>query len=1019
MKKYGALLSIFIASLQFLHAQNFLSGKILDADTQEPVDYVNIGIVDQAKGTVSSDDGTFMLKLEDGDINPINTVQFSRIGYETLTFNSKELYQRLQENPYVLMKESFFELEGVTLHLKNAKKNRVGYVSNDKENFAFWNDSLALGGEHASKIRIKDGPLKLEDMSFNVIASISDSILVRVNIYEIGRGGLPGKNISNHNILHIIKRKRGRVTIDLSPYNIVVKDHFIASLELLKIYGGKVGILISSFDDGARSFSRLISQDSWKRIRKGTTIAFSLNTSLLEDGQYNDFVGSQNKSRDKPEQITLLWDTSYSMKGKNLEKELGFLDHYFEYLNYVAVELKLFGHTLSTERFTIENGNWQALKKRLLEIPYDGAGKLEVFNALQPDKYALLFTDGKGFPEAIDENWRATVFTINSKPDANHELLKSIAEGSEANYINLDKIDDQELALDYTKKHIVDNLEYTPSISNVNALREIKGTVTDFDDPLPNVTVKVKGVERTVRTNANGNFSISAKNGDILEFIYPGRESTESIVNTNTDRLSIAMPMGVKVLDEVVLEEYRKVQTIKGADSRKTDITTNFGTIDIERTGFAIKQIQNDKISSIHRDISDALKGKFPGIRVFGDGENARVALRGGEIIKSYAAWDVDGLVYPPNNPPLHINVLNVKSVTIMPGSWAAARYGRIAWGGIIIVKTINQSFEQETANGGSNWDSLRSNDIYKNDAVLLEQTQGSLPRYIQWLSGAKSLNEAYATYLEQRKLYGHLPHFYADVHAFFLQKWGSTEVAGKILSNIEEIFSEDASALRLLAFHLDEDGLFEEAHNIYAKIYGLYPSQAQSLRDLAHSHVTLGEVQEGWSLYKKYLLGLSGELEVEGIDKIIREEAIALANRYRSEIDLDLPSSSTEDEINDMDILVEWNNPNTQFELQFVGPTGHYFTWKHTKESSPSLISDEIFKGYSSNSFQINDLEQGEWLLNVKYLGNQTNIPSFIKTTLKNNLDGTETIKVLRLQQKNVNFQFLKLTSDKISNFR
>ncbi|MBO0321424.1 carboxypeptidase-like regulatory domain-containing protein [Muricauda sp. CAU 1633] len=1019
MKKYGALFIIFFVSLQFLHAQNFLSGKILDADTGAPVDYVNIGIVDQAKGTVSSDDGTFVLQLEDGDINDTNTVQFSRIGYETLQFNASELYKLLQENPQILMKEAFFELEGVTLNLKSAAKNRVGYVSNNKEKFAFWNDSLALGGEHASKIRIKNSPLKLEDMSFNVIASISDSILVRVNIYEVGKAGLPGKNISNHNILHTIKGKQGRVTIDLSPYNIVVKDHFIASLELLKIYGGKVGILISSFDDGARSFTRVISQDRWKRISKGTTIAFSLNTSQLEENQYNEVVGSQNTLREKPEKITLLWDTSYSMKGKNSAKELRFLDNYFNHLKNVDVALKTFGYDLGeVEQFAIENGNWESLKKRLLEIIYDGANRPEVLHELQPDQYTLLFTDGKGFPETLDEDWKHTVFTINSQSEANHELLKLIAEGSGANYINLDKIDDQQLALDYTKKHIIDNLEYAPVESNSNALREIKGTVTDFDDPLPNVTVKVRETSKTTKTNTDGNFSIMAHNGAIIEFTYPGRENAESVVNSNTDFLNITMPMGVKVLDEVILEEYLKAEAIKGADPQKTDITTNFGTIDVERTGFAIKQLQNDKVKNIHRYVSDVIKGKFPGVRVFGDDASARIAIRGGEIIKSYAAWDIDGLLYPPENPPLHINVLNVKSITIMPGSWAAARYGRIARGGIIIVKTINQSFEQETTNGGSHWDALRSNDIYKNDAVLFENSQGSQPKYIQWISGAKSMDEAYDVYIEQRKLYGHLPHFYIDVHSLFLQEWETEEVAGKILSNLEEVFSKDVIALRSLAYQLEEKGLFSEAHAIYTQIHTLQPAQAQSQRDLAHSYANLGEIQKAWSLYREYLMGIK-ELKQEGIDKIIKEEALTLIRKHHAELNLDVSRFSLENEPSDIELLVEWNNPNTEFELQFVGPTGHYYTWQHTKEANPSLISDEIFKGYSSTSFQIDDLAQGRWLLNVKYLGNQTNTPAFLKTTIKNNLTGTETIKVLRLQQKDVNFQFLNLSSDKISNFK
>ena len=80
---------------------------------------------------------------------------------------------------------------------------------------------------------------------------------------------------------------------------------------------------------------------------------------------------------------------------------------------------------------------------------------------------------------------------------------------------------------------------------------EIKGTVTDdSSQPLPGVSVIIKGTTTGTITDFDGNYSISANNGDTLVFSYVGFETQEVIVSGTI--LNIAMQSGVS-LDEVVL----------------------------------------------------------------------------------------------------------------------------------------------------------------------------------------------------------------------------------------------------------------------------------------------------------------------------------------------------------------------------------------------------------------------------------------------------------------------------------
>ncbi|WP_411031918.1 carboxypeptidase-like regulatory domain-containing protein [Spongiimicrobium sp. 3-5] len=1005
------LMVMLFISIQGLFAQKTLVGTILDQETGKPVDYANIGVIDQTIGTVSDNDGTFNLVLK--ELNQIDSVQISRIGYTPLRLSTSDLHKRISHNPVIFLQEEVYQLQEVVVDVGEVEKNRIGYSKTTKNLIGFWNDSLALGGEHASKILVRKGPIKLEDLSFNIIKSISDSILVRVNVYDIEKG-LPGRNISKRNILYTIKKKSGREIIDLSPYDIVVNNHFIVSLELLKIYGGKVGIAIAAFNDGARSYTRLISQDRWRRIRKGTTIAFNLNTSPLE-GDQASFMNIQKKNK-KPKSVKVLWDNSLSMENRDLKKELNYLDLFFERMGDVKVSFQSFGYKLGQEKsFEIRKGQWNALKAHIEQIENDGATNIDVLEQLNTEEFTLLFTDGARFMTDVNQKWYGKIFPINTHKKGNHELLAFIAEESDGSYINLTDLHDIRKATDYRRM----KGNYTSKNKPKDAppkLIIIRGSVSDFDDPIERVLVQVKNTNRKTRTDTKGNFTILAEAGETLMFTYPGRIKVEAAVNYGTSNLSITMPLGVKVLDEVVLEDKRKGLEKLSVDAMgKKKVSTNFGVLDPESTGFAIRQIEGDLLNTSSQTLTDALRGKFAGVRIVGN----LVGIRGNEALGIFAAWDIDGLQYPPDGVLPPIDVTNVQHITIMPGSWAAARYGRMAAGGIIIVRTKNQSFEDVKVEKKSLYDqTLFRNNGYKGEAIFPEHNAGSKPKYLQEIAKAKSLGDAYQLYLQQRSLYQNMPHFFSDVHHHLLQKWNARDMALLILSNIAEKFPEDVNAQRLLAYSYEQHGLYTKSLSIYKRILDLKPTQAQSQRDLAKAFVNNGDYKEGWKLYKKYLNMEHKDPDTDGLYKIVKREMRDLAENYYNVLGLDKDSFTFDQDQEDISIIVQWNNPNAEFELQFVGPLNRYYTWSHTKTENQQLLKEERKKGCFSKSFGIQDIGAGPWILNTKYIGNLENTPTHLKFTIRENNKSKETVKVLKLQQKNVNYRFLDISATNIAVF-
>lgn len=87
--------------------------------------------------------------------------------------------------------------------------------------------------------------------------------------------------------------------------------------------------------------------------------------------------------------------------------------------------------------------------------------------------------------------------------------------------------------------------------SNFIEAQEVTGTVLDdSSQPLPGVTIIIKGTSTGTTSDFDGNFSISASNGDVLVFSYVGFNSQEVTVSGNI--VNVTLQAGV-ALDEVVL----------------------------------------------------------------------------------------------------------------------------------------------------------------------------------------------------------------------------------------------------------------------------------------------------------------------------------------------------------------------------------------------------------------------------------------------------------------------------------
>jgi len=295
---------LFFAFSNAVIGQRDYKGRIIDVDTNLPIPYVNIGVLEKGIGTVSDEEGLFHLSLNESKLSYKDSVQFSSMGYQTLKEGVADLEFVYNEYSEILMQPESVELNEVVVTNRGAFEvsDVVGYQNYGENTFGYWKDNIALGGELATKIRIKKGLRKLNTLFFEVFDNPSDSVLVRVNLYDMGKTkSVNGKNLneSNNNILYTIYPTTKLAVVDLTPYSIYVRNDFFVSLELLKVYGDEpIGLVIAaSVDKGTYSLRKFASMDKWE-VLPLTSMAYHLNTTYFSNSKKaNSKVLKAQKSR--------------------------------------------------------------------------------------------------------------------------------------------------------------------------------------------------------------------------------------------------------------------------------------------------------------------------------------------------------------------------------------------------------------------------------------------------------------------------------------------------------------------------------------------------------------------------------------------------------------------------------------------------------------------------------------------------------------------------------------------------
>ena len=219
----------------------------------------------------------------------------------------------------------------------------------------------------------------------------------------------------------------------------------------------------------------------------------------------------------------------------------------------------------------------------------------------------------------------------------------------------------------------------------------VKGTVISGSDnePLIGASVMVEGTKNGVVTDLDGNFAISAKNGQTLEVSYLGFITQK--VKVTGSVINVTLLEDKQSLDEVVVVGY-------GVQKKKLV------------TGATV-QLKGDDIAKLNTtNPLSAMQGQTPGVNIVSTsgqpGASMSVTIRGlGTVGNSQPLYLIDGV----GGDITTLNPADIESIDVLKDAASAAIYGAQAANGVVLVTTKSgkEGVSKITYDGYVGWQTL------------------------------------------------------------------------------------------------------------------------------------------------------------------------------------------------------------------------------------------------------------------------------------------------------------------------
>lgn len=261
--------------------------------------------------------------------------------------------------------------------------------------------------------------------------------------------------------------------------------------------------------------------------------------------------------------------------------------------------------------------------------------------------------------------------------------------------------------------------------------RTITGTVkSEADEPLPGVSVVIKGTTRGTTTDASGSYRLTVPDeagaATTLVFSFVGYLNQEVTIGNRTS-VDVQLAPDDKTLNEVVVVGY--------GVQRKSDLTGAVGTVKAET-------LQERPAASLNQGLAGRITGVNVSVNSGRPGGRSNIRIRGNTSVSvaNNPLYVIDGVILNAtgltngSTPIDYINPNDIASIEVLKDASATAIYGARGANGVILVTTKRGS----TTGGRITYDT--------------DQSVGVLPRKIPLLNSKEFLQVEDIAYQNAQK---------------------------------------------------------------------------------------------------------------------------------------------------------------------------------------------------------------------------------------------------------------------------
>ncbi|MBK8087689.1 MAG: carboxypeptidase-like regulatory domain-containing protein [Chitinophagaceae bacterium] len=273
MRSFKTMLLLIVVNISAANAfsQNtfLLKGTIVDEETNSPLVYASIGMLNRPVGTISDTVGNYFFEISNEYVN--DTLQVSHAGYETKKLLLSEFAK--QDDKTIKLVKRVISLQEIVLSNRSGEEESFGRNASGKlMQVSLHNKTSAdmtVGSEMGIRIKPKS-PALLKNINWYISANNFRSIKFRVNVYSV-KNNMPDSLSTDKQIFGTVGEYiTGWIQLDLEPYNIKVDKDFIITIQWIESKTDNkdkpVTMIPAAVSFSKDTYVRIASQDKWKRM---------------------------------------------------------------------------------------------------------------------------------------------------------------------------------------------------------------------------------------------------------------------------------------------------------------------------------------------------------------------------------------------------------------------------------------------------------------------------------------------------------------------------------------------------------------------------------------------------------------------------------------------------------------------------------------------------------------------------------------------------------------------------------